>query len=299
MVEVSKTIDRAYELFSQKKFEQALETIEEAENVIMTESSNSNEENMNSENLSSIENFRGFVHLGLNESEKAKACFEKAMTLNPNSSQACAGLAEVFYLQNQDEEAKIMFEWAIDVNPDNVFAKTGLAKVNKNLGLPDNHSSINIDTLEGEELEEFNTNISNAFKLFESKQFMQSIYAIEEAEKVLLSSLMSNAVLSKLSSLDNFKGFNYLAIEDFDQAQSAFEKALNLNPTSSQACAGLGELFYLKQEDEKAKVMFEWAIINNPENNFAISGLNKVNMLLNLVPSHNSLLEEEVMDETT
>ena len=265
----------------------------------MSDSSKSSEILQNNENLSSIENFRGFVHLGLNQAEKAKLCFEKAMTLNPNSSQACAGLGEVFYLQNLDEEAKIMFEWAIDINPDNIFAKGGLAKVNKLLGLPETHNALNIDTLEGEELELFNTCISNAFKLFETKEFTKAITEIDEAEKVLLSGLMSNSVLSKLSSLDNFRGFNYLALEDFNNAQMAFEKALNLNPTSSQACAGLGELFYLKQDDQKAKTMFEWAMINNPENNFAIAGLNKVNMILNLAPNHNSLLEEEMMEAAT
>jgi Tfp pilus assembly protein PilF len=93
----------------------------------------------------------------------------------------------------------------------------------------------------------------------------------------------------KIASLENFKGFNLLALYRMDEARDSFEKALNINPVSSQACAGLAEIFYLLEEDQNAKTMFEWAVKNNPENKFAVSGLEKSNTNLGLDADHNTL----------
>ncbi|MAT57562.1 MAG: hypothetical protein CMF23_06270 [Ignavibacteriae bacterium] len=292
MTAVNNIIDEAYELFTQKKFQLALEKIETAETELeenLVHSGSSHEEQI--ENTVSLENFRGFVFLGLNQNDDAQACFEKAIQLKPNSSQACAGLGEVFYLKGLDPEAKIMYEWALDINPNNEFAKGGLKKVNKLLNLSEDHNSLDQDTLEGEFLEKFNQYLTLAFELFETKKFNESLDKINHAEDILKLGLMSNAMLSKIASLENFRGFNYLGLHQFDDATSAFEKALNLNPTSSQACAGLGELFYLKGLDTNAKTMFEWAVLNNPENQFAVAGLTKVNKVLGLPENDNKLTD--------
>ena len=71
----------------------------------------------------------------------AKTCFENALNLNPNSSQACAGLGEILFLDEKDDEAKTMFEWGVKNNPANQFALAGLEKANQNLGLESVHTS--------------------------------------------------------------------------------------------------------------------------------------------------------------
>ena len=56
----------------------------------------------------------------------------------------------------------------------------------------------------------------------------------------------------------------------------------------------------MKNEDKKAKVMFEWAAKNNPLNYFAVLGLAKVNEVLGYEEDHNSLylgLPEEIENE--
>ena len=66
------------------------------------------------------------------------------MVTNPNSSQACAGLGEVLFLSGKDKEAKTMYEWGVKNNPLNQFAVEGLIKVNKVLGIQENHNTLTI-----------------------------------------------------------------------------------------------------------------------------------------------------------
>jgi cytochrome c-type biogenesis protein CcmH/NrfG len=80
-------------------------------------------------------------YLGLNDLGMAKAAFEKALSLQPRSSQACAGLGEVLYLAGLDREAKVMFEHAVALGEGNQFGRAGLAKSNEALGLPAGHNN--------------------------------------------------------------------------------------------------------------------------------------------------------------
>lgn len=290
MKEINRLTDRAYQLFEDKKFSESLDCINEAEEKLKTvDKSDISEEEINTLK-SSMLNFKGFNFLGLGNTETARECFEKAIDINPNSSQGCAGLGEVFYLNDMDTEAKIMFEWAIDYNPLNQFAISGLAKVNKNLQLPANHNTLNVETTL-KKGKRFYTILSEAYQYFNDNLYEFALKKIDEAESLFALNLKSNQEVRKIATLENFRGFTYLALEDIENAQVCFEKALNFNPDSSQACAGLGEVFFLKGEDNKAKTMFEWGVMNNRANEFAKQGLAKVNINLNLSPEDNSLLK--------
>jgi len=76
-----------------------------------------------------------------------------------------------------------------------------------------------------------------------------------------------------LGSIENFIAFNYLELDDTESAKSAAERALKLNPFSSQAYATLGEVFSRHKDYASAKKMFEISLQHNPENNFAQNGL--------------------------
>lgn len=290
MANIEELIDQAYAQFNNKKFEQSLAKLEEAEIVLQdltVLNSKFRQEELN-DFTASIENFKGFNFLSLNQVDKAKESFEKSLNLNPNSSQACAGLGEVYYLCHQEEEAKIMYEWAVDSNPINQFAVKGLEKVNRALGLPPNHNTLNIETVLRKK-DNFSKLLSEAYKHFNAEQFTKALETIEEIEDLFPKSLNSKENNSKIASIENFKGFNYLGLENLDEAKLCFEKALNLNPTSSQACAGLGRVLSLLEKHQEAKTMFEWAIKHNPTNLFAIKELAKVNKLLGFTESHSTI----------
>lgn len=87
-------------------------------------------------------NMAGNLALSKNELEEAKTLFEKLLEENPNSSEACYGLGEVFKNADMIEESKTMFEWAIENNSENQNAKIRLTEINKKLNLPEEHNSL-------------------------------------------------------------------------------------------------------------------------------------------------------------
>ena len=87
----------------------------------------------------------GNLSLSKNELEDAKTYFEKQLEKNPNSSEACFGLGEVFKNAEMLEESKTMFEWAIENNQANDNAKIRLAEINNKLDLPEGHNSLTIE----------------------------------------------------------------------------------------------------------------------------------------------------------
>jgi len=290
MSQLFDSIEKAYELFEQKEYDLCLkEGLKIKEMLCNNAETNEITEDELTEIKSRFFNFMGFTYLALNILTEAKDSFESALNVNPNSTQACAGMGEVFYLIERDEEAKVMFEWALDNYPANVFAETGLKKVNQRLGLPANHNTLNMETTltRGDE---FYKILTEAYKLFNEKKFEDSLARLGEIETVFNRSVSSKNAVTKIISLENFKGFNYLALDNLTEAKKSFERALNLNGTSSQACSGLAEIFFLQKKEQEAKSMYEWAVKNNPNNLFAVEGLKKVNLVLGLHSDDNSLM---------
>lgn len=279
--EFEKNIEDAYEHFNKKEFEFALKLLLGAEKYI---DKTSNDPDVK-KSYSSVENFKGFCYLSLNEIDNAKKCFEKSISVNPKSSQACAGLAEIFYLNGDDTAAKEMFEWALRNEPANKFAVAGLEKVN----------NTEIDEFKKITNEELNQQISKlineAYSLFNSKKYGESIDKLLEADNIVENNYSEEENYYTRSGINNFIGFNFLNLHDNEKAQKHYELSLELNPESSQASAGLGELFFQKGQDEAAKQMFEYAVKYNPQNKYALNGLAKVNKALGLVHEHSSLTD--------
>ncbi len=292
---LSTLLDEAYDLFNKKDFSASLKKLQEAQSILSSVTSSTNiPEDRRSETRASIENFKGFNYLSLGETEKAQECFEKSLSINPNSSQACAGLAEIFYLQGLDYEAKIMFEWAIENNTMNQFAIAGLKKVNVALNLPEDHNTLNSEASFFEvKNNRFFDVLKDAYKLFNQRKYEDSLKKLEIAETVLKTRKDKFNNNTRIASLENFRGFNLLALDRIHEARKSFEKALSINPSSSQACAGLGEFFYLIGRDSEAKTMFEWAVVNNEKNHFAKARLAKINTEMGLEADDNSLLSTE------
>ncbi|HPN37753.1 MAG TPA: tetratricopeptide repeat protein [Melioribacteraceae bacterium] len=290
--EVNEYLEKAFNYFTDKKHEECIEQLTYAEKLVKA----STEEKKN-ESLSSILNFKGFNYLALSRLEEAKSTFEFSLRLNPGSSQACAGLGEYFYLIEQDKEAKTMFEWAVKNNPDNLFAVQGLAKVNKLFNYPLDHSSLNLGIPE-EINDEFVKLVTDAYSCFDKKEFTKAIDLIERAIKLLIGAVDEIKARQQLVSLTNFKGFNYLSLGENKKAKECFEFALESNPSSSQASAGLGEILYLEGKDGEAKTMFEYALKYEPRNSFAIAGLKKTNKILGLPENDNSLTPKIKKDKS-
>ncbi len=274
--EANAKLDLAYEKFESKNYSEALEILSQLEAELLS----LGRDDIN-DIISRVKNFKGFNYLSLGNIVDARLAFEGALELNPDSSQACSGLGEVFYLEGNDKEAKIMFEWGVKNNSSNSFAKAGLAKVNKVLNLPADHNTLFLG-IDIDDSQEFTKLMSEAYDKFVSKDFEGAIAALTKAEKMYDDMPSTREEKLSLASISNFIGYSQLGLNNLDDARKSFEKALVLNPDSSQACAGLGEIFYLLEQEENAKVMYEWAVKNEPRNKIAIAGLDKVNKVLGI-----------------
>jgi tetratricopeptide (TPR) repeat protein len=275
---LNEILTASFELFGKKSFQEAITNLDNSKDLFYSQ----NEKEL----ISAFENLKGLNYLGLNEKENAHKCFETALNVNPQSSQAFAGLGELMYLNNKDAEAKKMFETALKYNPVNLFAAGGLSKINRLLGFPYDHSDLedNVSDVDSFKFKAaLNQILESSFELFGLKYFNEAIDNLNKSEELFYS--QKNIELT--SAFENLKGFNYLGLDNKDSARVCFETALNVNPKSSQACAGLAELFYLEGKDKEAKTMYEYAIENNPDNQFAKGGLEKVNEILKLAEVNN------------
>ncbi len=285
-IESDGLVSEAYELFNENKFDESLEKLLAAEKSFNGHLTNPT--NVNS--AAAFFNLKGFNYLGINDIESAKECFERALNLDPNSSEACAGLGEYFYMIGNNENAKIMFEFAVKNNPSNTFASDELSKI---ISISESDIKYNAVEENAEEKikDKLNQILNSVYELFQFKKYDEAFKVLNNTEELFYTQVEIENDL--VSSYENLKGIVLLSLKKNNEAKEAFEAALVTNPNSSQACAGLGEVLFLSGKDNEAKVMYEWGVKNNPQNQFAVEGLSKVNKVIGLNENHNNLILSE------
>jgi GT2 family glycosyltransferase len=129
--------ERAQILLEEREMQLALESLEQA-----LDAYHSSQRKDIVIEYSLLLDLTGNVALTLGEWEKARRYFEEELTLTPNSSSACTGLGEVFFLAGLERASKTMFEHAVCNDEGNLLARRGLAKVNRLLGLPEDDNAL-------------------------------------------------------------------------------------------------------------------------------------------------------------
>lgn len=212
---------------------------------------------------------KGYSNFMMNNYESARTNYETALKLNPGSSMACFGLAEIFFNNEQFNEAKTMYEWSINNDSSNCAAVDGLAKVNSILGLDAGDNSLLKELVSKKSIQDI---LNDAYRFFEENNLRGAVDFLENCNEHIEDEIEEKSA-SDMASFFNMKGFVYLGLNNSSKARENFEKALNINPQSSQACVGLGEIFLLNEQYDAARTMFEWGVKNNPENVIAVEAL--------------------------
>jgi GT2 family glycosyltransferase/ubiquinone/menaquinone biosynthesis C-methylase UbiE len=138
--------------------------------------------------------------------------------------------------------------------------------------------------------DEFVKRFERATKMIEDKEHNSALLELELAVEHFTSSSKSSSRISKEDLLILIANIA-LIVKDLEKAKTNFEEALKLNPSSSEACFGLGQVFYQAEMFEESKTMLEWAVKNNPDNQTAVESLKSINQTLSLPENHNSLFE--------
>ena len=267
----------AYNFYTDGLFNLAAEKLDEAE--LVYEKSDTNEFS-----LEDLFILRGTCKFSQHEYEEARVDFEKALNTNPNSSEACLGLGKYFIAIRLDEKAKVMLEWAVRNNPSHPGARKALSELNAKLGLDIDDNSVLVNDRLPQPNE--NSNLINvASDLFVQKKYSEAIEKLNAAKK---------EHETFLASLENFIAFNYLGLQNIEAATESAERALKLNPYSSQAYATLGEINFMKNKPGEAKAKFNLALSYNKDNEFAKQGLQKVENMLNNMDATNGNVNSDL-----
>ena len=134
-------LNEAQRLFGSRQYREAIASVASVEEDARSLSDESHRQEL----ISAVENFRGVCYLSLKELEPARRHFEQSLRLRPDSSRACAGLGEVFFLSHRFDASKTMFEWAVKNDPGSTAAVEGLAQANMALGLDREHNTLLVE----------------------------------------------------------------------------------------------------------------------------------------------------------
>jgi|WetSurMetagenome_2_1015567.scaffolds.fasta_scaffold02216_10 GT2 family glycosyltransferase/ubiquinone/menaquinone biosynthesis C-methylase UbiE len=141
--------------------------------------------------------------------------------------------------------------------------------------------------------DEFIKSFERAQNKIKDKEYDLALNELELSIEYFESSDKAISIISR-EDLYSLTANISLIVKNLEKAKSYFEEALKLNPASSDACFGLGQVFYQAEMFEESKTMIEWAVKNNPQNAKAIEALKSVNEALSLPENHNSLFENVV-----
>lgn len=134
----------------------------------------------------------------------------------------------------------------------------------------------------------FIQNYERAAALIEDNDFIPALAAIEDAIKIFNTYEYRTTGIG-LPELYELGGNIALIISDLEKAKEFFERELQLCPNSSNACLGIGTVFFASEMYEEAKTLFEWAVKNDAGNSKAAEFLAKVNSVLGLVEADSAL----------
>ncbi len=199
------SINRAMIYLEDKDYQQALIYLNDA----VKNFDNYPKKEFNRLDKTDLLNLAGNTAMLLNDFGEAQKYFEEELKLQPSSSRACLGLAEVFAAVEMYNEAKTMYEWSLKNDPLNEKAAEGLIRANANLNIGDFHFSLSSSNHVEEKLAE-------SEKLIESNN-------LENAREILLEILSDNpfdlGALNNLSVLFIVEGSNNAAIKIFERIQ--------------------------------------------------------------------------------
>ena len=205
-----------------------------------------------------------------------KTVIAKDVFIHHYGSKSFKANGEIEYAARLEVNKKIFIEkWG--ASPDDIWIKGSAFNHTKNLLVPINANR-------------FIQYFDNARLLISEKEYKLALENLEKAIQNYNTTQSDNSI--PLTDVYNLAANISLFVNDLDSAQKYFEEELKLNPNSSSACFGLGEVFWSVENFDTAKTMYEYAVANDAENLKAQSKLEEVNLILGLTRKHNTLFIE-------
>ena len=199
------------------------------------------------------------------EFQKAKQCYQKALSFKPNDSSALYHIAGIFYTEEKFEQALSYYQKAIKANPQFPEALNNMAATLNILGRYNEAKNCCNAAIE------FKPNYSEAFNNLGNalKSMGNFERAIAWYEKSMAHSGESAEVLCNL-------GNAYQEIGAIDRAIALYEKAIKIDPGYGKAFNNLGTALRSKRKLREAESQFRKSIRLSPNDSEAYHNLGNV-----------------------
>ncbi len=230
-----------------------------------------------------------------------------AINIQPENPEAYEKLGDTYLTLNEDEKAKEQFKRAIEINPDNGTYKAKYAISLMRIGdFDEAKNALSTATFSQEVLfysgiaetiaenyeeakTKFNTalttegsiepklieNFVHAFSSYDSQKEGQAIYlqaliakALIDAEEFTLAENLCKKILDQQNDYRDvwiLFGYSQLKTEAYKGAEDAFKQAKHIDPVKPETHYFLGSAHYFQEEYEDAVKEFELALLYNFE----------------------------------
>jgi len=206
------------------------------------------------------ESYRAF-----GQNQKAIEAYEKALRLNPGASDFYNNLGIALQAQHHFEDARTMYQRALEFAPDDVEVLLNLGNLEREFG----HLAESIDSYR--KVNRLAPRLPAAYAslgvaLYEAEQPEAAISALEDAIAVDPLFLQAHQNLTKIRW---FRG-------EHDQMHDSFKKACETLPRSAQAHLNLGTALLLTQDYANAEMALQKAVKLNPGSSEVLNALGQV-----------------------
>jgi len=190
----------------------------------------------------------GSVYRASGRTAEAIVEIKRALELAPNSDEAYRRLASVYLASARSAEAIQAYQKAVELNPyywvnHNVLGNAYFQLANYGKAAESYRRVIQLDP-------------NNPYAYNNLGAVLVQSGKFREAVEPLQKSLQFNARGQAYSNL----GIAYFYLKEYDKSISAYEKAVQLVPTSDMFVGNLAEAYYLVGQKDRAQATFEQAI---------------------------------------
>ena len=199
------------------------------------------------------------VSLGVGQTNTANTSYGRALQIAPNDAAAALGVAHVSMLRRDLPRAERVLERAHNYHPSNWLIAYNLAIVLKEKG----------DTDRAEELLRDATGLSDDTEAAPHTALAELYLSTGEATSALVEA--SRAMTLTPSAHNSYiQGKAFYEVEQFEQAELAFQQAVLGDASMWQARAGLGLIYALKGDYSRCVSAFSDVISASPNNPMAM-----------------------------
>lgn len=221
------------------------------------------------------------VHLALGQNlangdqAAADAAFDRSLELAPKSPQVLTEVGEWYARTNRSRTAFELFARAARADPTYWQAKVNLALQLQNRGQHD-EALDGIETLLTDHPQRPEIRFQYGLMLARVGRLKESVSALSEARALAVrhkNSTLQAAVTRELVVAHNSQGNSALEQQQWTEAESAFQAALELDPTFAAGYFNLGRALAAQGESFRAKQAFERTLALVPPDSPAVSDI--------------------------